>query len=317
MSVPEDISEPTVTLPPSIEIDDILDQPEFLLEGEHGNIWHEHRSSTLFVTFDNLATLDDPYPRLPWMHSRVKALGYSLLGVQSFRKDWFRHPTSPAQICALEKRGFFKKYDRIVFLGASMGAFAALNFAPLVPEVWVLAFSPQSTMNKTIAPFENRFQYAVKRSNWEGMPFLDAAAAMPYIRQCALFYDPYEPIDKAHAERLRGDNVQMLACSNSTHQAIRQVVKSNALPEMMQEFAETGRLGPGFWKRMRARKASRPYRRALIETLKRRNHPKLLLRACNFMLSEKDYKFAREARSQVLEEHPELKAYDKELTMDT
>lgn len=258
-----------------------------------------------------------PYPRLPWMHSRVKDLGYSLLGVQSFRKDWFRHETSPAQIRGLEERGFFKKYDRIVFMGASMGAFAALNFAPLVPDAWVLAFSPQSTMNKVIAPFENRFQYAVKRSNWEGMPFLDAAAAVPYIRRAALFYDPYEPIDKAHAERLRGDNVQMLACGNSTHQAIRQVVKSDALPEMMQEFAETGKLGLAFWKRMRTRKALRPYRRALIETLKRRNHPKLLLRACNFMLAEKDYKFAREARLQVLEVHPELKAYDIELTMDT
>jgi hypothetical protein len=165
-------------------------------------------------------------------------------------------------------------------------------------------------MNKVIAPFENRFRYAVKRSNWEGMPFLDAAAAIPYIRRAALFYDPYEPIDNAHAERLRGDNVQMLACTNSTHQAIRQVVKSDALPEMMQEFAETGRLGLKFWKRMRARKALRPYRRTLIETLQRRNHPKLLLRACNFMLAEKDYKFAREARLQVLEEHPELKGYE-------
>ena len=187
-----------------------------------------------------------------------------------------------------------------------MGAFGALNFAPLVPEAWVLAFSAQSTMNKVIAPFEQRFPYAVKRSNWEGMPFLDAAAAVPYIRKVALFYDPFEMEDKKHAERMAGPNVQLLPCSMSTHQAIRIVVKCDALPEMMQEFAETGRLGVNFWRRMRARKGLRPWRRSLVKNLQQRNHPKLLLRACDLMLAEQDYKFARDARKAVLAAHPEL-----------
>lgn len=296
-----------VTLPPSVKLADIDDQDEFLLEGEHGNLWFEHRSSTLFVTFDNLATLDEPYPRLPWMHTRVENLGYSLLGVQSFRKDWFRQPTSSAQLRALQERGFFDKFERIIFMGASMGAFAALNFAPLVPNSWVLAFSAQSTMNQTIAPFEKRFPYAVKRSNWEGMPFLDAAAAIPYIQRVALFYDPMEAPDKAHAARLNGPNVQMLACRNSSHQAIRLVVKCGALQDMMQEFAETGALGKRFWENMRARTTVRSWRRELVKNLEKGNHPKLLVSACDFMLKENDYLFARKARAEVLKKHPELK----------
>lgn len=305
-----------VVLPPSVAIEDIKDQDTFLLEGKHGNLWYQYRSSTLFVTFDNLATLDDPYPRMPWMHARVEELGYSLLGAQSFRKDWFRQPTTPAQIRALEERGFFKKFDRIVFMGASMGGFAALNFAPLVPETWVLAFSPQSTMNKAIAPFEQRFPYAVRNSNWEGMPFLDAAAAIPYIRRVALFYDPLDLEDKTHAKRLDGPNVQLLGCCNASHQAIRLVVKCDALTSMMQEFAETGILGSNFWKQMRARKGLRNWRRNLIANLEKRNHPLLVLRACNVMLAERKYFFAVKAKQKVLGEYPEFKALKKIMDME-
>lgn len=287
-------------------VDKASSADHFLLEGVHGNLWFEYRSSTLFVTFDNLATLDDPYPRLPWMYARTETLNYSILGVQTFRKDWFRQPTSSAQIAALARTGFFERFDRVVFMGASMGAFAALNFAPLVAGAWVMVFSPQSTMNQSIAPFEKRFQYSVKRSNWEGMPFLDAAAAVPYISRVAMFYDPLEMEDKNHAIRLDGPNVQHLAFPCATHQAIRLVVKCDALPEMMQEFAETGRLGQMFFARMRARKDVRSWRRALIAQLEKRNHPALAARACDFILGDKHYAFAHEAQRRIFKQHPEL-----------
>ncbi|MEM9577394.1 MAG: hypothetical protein AAF999_10320 [Pseudomonadota bacterium] len=293
-------------LPPSMTVDQAIGAETFLLEGRHGNLWFEYRSPTLFVTFDNLATLDDPYPRLPWMYARTEMLKASVLGVQTFRKDWFRQPTSSAQIAALAAAGFFDRFDRVVFMGASMGAFAALNFAPLVTGAWALVFSPQSTMNRTIAPFEKRFSYSVKRSNWEGMPFLDAAAAVPYIPKIAMFYDPLEMEDKRHATRLDGPNVQHLAFPCATHQAIRLVVKCDALPQMMQEFAETGTLGPKFFVRMRARKAVRSWRRALIHHLENRNHPLLVVRACDLMLADKHYAFAIDAKRRVMEEHPGL-----------
>ena len=294
-----------LTLPPVMALDAAVGADRFLLEGAHGNLWFEHRSPTLFVTFDNLATLDDPYPRLPWMYARVAGLKYSILGVQTFRKDWFRQPTSSAQIAGLAARGFFDRFDRVVFMGASMGAFAALNFAPLVSGAWVLAFSPQSTMNRQIAPFEKRFQYAVKRSNWEGMPFLDAAAAVPYIPKIALFYDPLEAEDRLHAARLDAPQVQHLAVLNATHQAIRLVVKCDALPEMMREFAETGRLGHAFHTRMRARKEVRSWRRALVNNLEKRGRSADVLRICNYLLAQKHYAFAEQAKRRVLQDHPE------------
>lgn len=299
-------AKPDLVLPPVMDVAAAARSDHFLLEGAHGNLWFEHRSSTLFITFDNLATLDDPYPRRPWMQDRVRKLGYSLLGAQSFEKDWFRHPTTPAQLAALAAAGFFDRFDRIVLMGASMGGFAALNFAPLIHGAWVLAFSPQSTMNRTIAPFEKRFQYSVRRSNWAGMPFLDAAAAVPYIPKIAMLYDPLEVEDKLHAERLDGPQVQRIPLLGATHQAIRLVIKCDALPEMMQEFAETGTLGPAFFARLRARRPIRAWRRAMIAALEKRNSPRRLLRACDYMLAEKHYAFAEAARDAVLQQHPDL-----------
>ncbi len=293
-------------MPPVVDLGTVCRADRFLLEGAHGNLWFEYRSPTLFVTFDNLATLDNPYPRLPWMHDRVEMLGYSLLGVQSFRKDWFRQPTTPAQITELVRAGFFERFDKVVFMGASMGAFAALNFAPLVAGASALVFSPQSTMNREIAPFEKRFQYSVNRSNWERMPFLDAAAAMPYIPNVAMFYDPMELEDRQHARRLDGPNVQHLAFPFATHQAIRLVVKCDALPQMMREFADTGRLGQEFHRNMRARKRIRSWRRAMVSNLQKRNRSKLLVKACSFMLAENDYLFATKALRELEKSRPKL-----------
>ena len=198
---------PPLDIPPEIGLDRVATAERFLIRGEHANLWFEGQGDALVVSFDNLATIDEGWPRGPWAWKRLEPLGHSVLGVQSHAKDWFRQPTAPALLRGLEERGFFRRFRRVVLTGASMGGFAALNFAPLIPEARVLAFSPQSTMNKVIAPYEARFPFAVKRSNWEGMPFLDAAAAVPYIRRAVVVYDPMVPEDRAHAARLLRDNL--------------------------------------------------------------------------------------------------------------
>jgi hypothetical protein len=207
-----DAPAPTLDVPPEMGLDQAATAGRFLIRGDHANLWFEGRGDALIVSFDNLATIDEGWPRGPWAWGRLEPLGHSVLGVQSHAKDWFRQPTAPALLRGLEERGFFRRFRRVVLTGASMGGFAALNFAPLIPEARVLAFSPQSTMNKVIAPFEQRFPFAVKRSNWEGMPFLDAAAAVPYIRRAVVLYDPFVPEDRAHAARWPGRMSSCCGC---------------------------------------------------------------------------------------------------------
>ena len=279
---------PPLDIPPELALDEAARAGRFLIRGEHANLWFEGQGDALVVSFDNLATIDEGWPRGPWAWKRLEPLGHSVLGVQSHAKDWFRQPTAPALLRGLEERGFFRRFRRVVLTGASMGGFAALNFAPLIPEARVLAFSPQTTMNKAIAPYEARFPYAVKRSNWEGMPFLDAAAAVPYIRRAVVVYDPFVPEDRAHAARLTGPNMQMLRVPFATHEAIRVVLKTGTFPLLINALIEAliqgEGAGPGFWAAYRARRAVPKWQRALLAAAAHRGRHGLVIRAADAML---------------------------------
>ncbi|HLQ17907.1 MAG TPA: hypothetical protein VK146_02920 [Tabrizicola sp.] len=279
-----DATTPMLDVPPEMGLDGAAAANRFLVRGDHASLWFEGRGDALVVSFDNLATIDEGWPRAPWAWGRLEPLGHSVLGVQSHAKDWFRQPTAPALLRGLEERGFFRRFRRVVLTGASMGGFAALNFAPLIPEARVLAFSPQSTMNKAIAPFEQRFPYAVKRSNWDGMPFLDAAAAVPYIRRAVILYDPFVPEDRAHAARLSGPNVQLLKAPFTTHEAIRVVLKSRTFPLLINALAARDEVGPEFWAAYRARRLVPKWQRALLSAAAGRGRHQLVMLAAEAML---------------------------------
>jgi hypothetical protein len=288
--------------PPETGVEAALTADRFLIRRAHASLWFEGRGDVLILSFDNLATIDEGWPRAPWAWRRLEPMGHSVLGVQSHAKDWFRQPDAPAMIRALEERGFFRRFRRVVLTGASMGGFAALNFAPLIPEARVLAFSAQSTMNKVIAPFEARFPFAVRRSNWEGMPFLDAAAAIPYIRRAVLLYDPMVPEDRQHALRMAGPNVQLLRAPFCTHEAIRVVLKTGTFPLLVQALVEGDTVGPAFWQAFRARRANTKWQRALLAAAATRGRPQRVIRAANRMLQlgadlpEEETVFIRRAR---------------------
>jgi pimeloyl-ACP methyl ester carboxylesterase len=303
-----DEAAPALALPPQMDLDAAAKADHFLIMGDHANLWFEpKRSDTLLITFDNLATIDEGWPRGPWLSRRLEPLGHSILGVQSHAKDWFRQPTAPDLLRGLEARGFFRRFSRVVMIGASMGGFAALNFAPLIPEARVLAFSPQSTMNKDIAPFEARFPFAVRKSNWKGMPFLDAAAAIPYIRKVALVYDPFVPEDAAHAARMAGPNVQSLRAPFCTHEAIRVVIKSGALLGLVQEMVAGDEIA-SFWTDFRARKTVPKWQKSLLGNALARRHLRLAVQAADAILRlgaglpEDELIFARRARREALKQ---------------
>jgi hypothetical protein len=280
-----DVAEsPPLDIPPEHGLDAAAVADRFLIKGEHANLWFEGQGDALVVSFDNLATIDEGWPRGPWAWKRLEPMGHSVLGVQSHAKDWFRQPTAPALIRALEERGFFRRFRRVVLTGASMGGFAALNFAPLIPEARVLAFSPQSTMNKVIAPYEARFPYAVKRSNWDGMPFLDAAAAVPYIRRGVVVYDPFVPEDCAHAARLMAANMQMLRVPFCTHEAIRVILKTGTFPLLISALIDGDGAGAGFWQAFRARRSVTKWQRAVLAAAANRGRHGLVIRAAEAML---------------------------------
>ena len=292
----------------SLIIEDILELPDVLPAGvgadperafrrlaDTAALWYAPGGRVLIVSFDNLATLDHPYPRKPWLLSRLQELGYSVLGVQSFAKDWYRNPDAAPLLRGLEAEGFFRTFDRVIFIGASMGAFAAINLATLVPDAVVIALSPQSTMSKAIAPFEDRFRWAVRRSDWTTPDFLDAAISARRLSQLVLLYDGSETNDRLHAERLNGPNVQLLRVDHSTHEAVRVVLKCGALAPLIRDVAATGRVGPDFWTAMRNRRSVRKWARTFFSAVTAKGQPRRIRAAASALLKQEDYLFVTQA----------------------
>lgn len=273
----------------------------FMVRGQGANLWFEPGSDVLIISFDNLATVDEGWPRGPWMHRRLLPLGYSVLGVQSHAKDWFRNGTAAEMLRDLTAQGFFDGFSRIVMIGASMGGFAALNFAPLVPRARVIALSAQSTMNKDIAPYETRFPFAVRKSNWSEPAFLDAALAVPIIPAVALLFDPFCAEDRQHAARMAAGNVQAMRLPHATHEAVRVVIKSGALTVLLDQMIKGDHVGLAFWQAYRGRKSVPKWQRALLQAALDRGHPRLAGRAAAQILRmgqglpDEDLTFARRA----------------------
>jgi hypothetical protein len=311
---------PPIIPPPELSLPQVASSSpnpadRFLICQSHGaqqgaNLWYEPSAAAqggsphardLIISFDNLATIDEGWPRAPWAHHRLAPIGAAILGVQSHSKNWFRSPAAPELLRALASAEFFSAFDRIVMTGASMGGFAAINFAPLVPRARVLAFSAQSTMNKHIAPFEARFPFAVRKSNWEDAAFLDAASAIAHIPAVTLLFDPQTPEDAQHAARMRAPHVQHLRAPHATHEAVRVVMKSGAFAVLVQDMLTHGRATPAFWAAYRARKSVPKWQKSMLSEALGRGHNRLALNAAAQVLAmgaqagiaDEDLAFAR------------------------
>ncbi len=257
-------------------------QTTFLLRGGLVDAWFIKRSEVLLVTFDNLSSVGEQNPPQPWLQVRAAQAGASILGIMSSRKDWYRNEDTPRLLTALVAAGFFRQFRRVVFTGASMGGFAALVYASIVPASTVLAFSPQSTLARALAPFDRRYRYAQKAWDWTTPAYLDATTTT--VAKIYLVYDPFVPEDKRHAARITGPDVRHIHTDHLGHRAIRLMKPNNALQLLIEQVAQDRFDAPAFARAMRGRRGELPWQRALFAAAERRNHPKLMLRAAQAIL---------------------------------
>lgn len=250
----------------------------FLLRGGLVDAWFEDvpGSDVLAVTFDNLSSIGEYDPPQPWLRWRLRQAGIPLLGLMASRKDWYRNGDTAPLIVALREAGLFARFRRVVFVGASMGGFAALAYAPLVPGAAVLAFSPQSTLARKLVPFERRYRYASKKWDWSDPAHLDAAEAGLGGREVVLVYDPFVPEDRLHAQRIAGEGVRHVRVPFMGHRAIRQLKATGGLQEMIEGVVRGRPDWPAFWRSLRARRALVPWQRAMVAEARGRGHLALL-----------------------------------------
>ncbi len=233
------------------------------------------RSDDLIVTFDNLSSVGQSDPAQPWLALRAERMGLSILGLIAKRKDWYRNPDAAALLTMLREAGLFAQFRRVTFVGASMGGYAALALAALVPGAHVLAFSPQSTLARDLVPFDRRYRYAQRAWDWTSPEHLDAAASVPRVASVTLVYDPFERADKLHAARLDGPNVRHIHTDHMGHRAIRVMKDAGGLDLLIQGIATGTFDALAYAQAARGRRRVLFWQRALLGEAERRGHLRL------------------------------------------
>ncbi len=253
----------------------------------HSFLYVPRSRDTLVVTFDNLdITMTKREDRRPWGYSFIEAQGWSMLGVLAGGWTWYREPWVAEQFDELRDSGFFKQFKRVVFYGASMGGYAACAFSPAAPGADVVAISPQSTVDKSVVPWESRYKVVWDR-DFTG-PYGDAADVSRAARRVSILYDPYEPLDAGHAARFTNDNVQHLRAPLLGHRLGTSLQQMGILNPIILG-ALSGELGQGeYYRLLRARRAAPRYQRELFNRAVEGGHKQLARRLGEWVLARNE-----------------------------
>lgn len=277
------------------EIARTLAGPEgFFCDGGAHSLLFVPRSDTLVVTFDNLdLAMEKRDDRRPWGFGFIEKQGWSMLGVMAEGWTWYRDPWVWGQFDRLAAEGFFARFRRVVFYGASMGGYAACAFSAACPGCDVVAISPQSTLDRGLVPWETRYRTAWGR-DFSG-PYGDAAVASRAARRVALLYDPYESLDAAHVARFEGANVVRLRAPLLGHRLGSALLQIGILTPIILG-ALNGTLEPSaYYRLLRARRAFPRYRRELFRKALARGRPELARRVGRWVLAQGEDRQIRRA----------------------
>ncbi len=243
---------------------DLAGTDGFFRESPDHSFLYIKRGDTLVVTFDNLdIAMEKREDRRPWGFAFIEKQGFSMLGVMANGWTWYRDPWVWQQFDDLRDSGFFKPFKRVVFYGASMGGYAACAFVAACPGADVVAISPQSTLDKTIVPWETRYHTAWGR-DYSG-PYGDAARVSQTAGRVTLLYDPYEPLDAAHVARFDGANVTRLRTPLLGHRLGSSLQQMGILSQITLGALNGTLTELEFYRTIRARKTFQRYQRELFK----------------------------------------------------
>lgn len=261
----------------------------FMLELEHHVLtWLPGRGERLVVSFDNLAAVRETEDRIIWGQKFLTAQGYDLLGLQIKRRDWYRDAEVIDALESLRDDGFFRRFPAVSMYGSSMGGFGALAFAPLAPGCTVMAFAPQRSLDPALCPYETRYRHARMTTDWS-LPFGDAAEGVKAASRTYIAYDPALADDKTHAQALQAPNVTFLPMPHMGHKLPPGLLKMGLLKTISAAAFEARLERPEFFRLMRARRDSIPWRADFLARCRKRGHYRLGLQAAEWMMADRPH----------------------------
>ncbi len=241
------------------------------------------QSSKLIVTFGNMdderdASLDSK----PWGFDFVQKQGWSILGIRAIKSIWYRSEDVYNFFDKLRDEKFYDQFDDVVFYGASMGGYAAAVFSSTAPNSSVVMISPQATLDKKIVPWETRYRRAWNAdytSKYGYGPELVKAA-----KDVTLFYDPYEPLDRMHAEIfMKNPNVNAFKAVFCGHRQASLFAQVGILKPIILGALNQKLQHKEFRTLIRNRKKSLRYHKAILDALVKNNRHKLIMRHVDAM----------------------------------
>ncbi len=259
--------------------------------GDHSFLF-VRRGDTLVVTFDNLdIAMTKRDDRRPWGYSFIENQGWSMLGVMANGWTWFRDAAVGAEFDRLRDSGFFDQFQRVVFYGASMGGYGAAAYCAAAPGATVFAISAQSTLDRSLVPWEKRYRKAWAR-DFSGA-YGDAAMASRSARKVHLMYDPYVEPDAAHAARFTGANVVKWRCPLLGHRLGSSLHQMGILQDIARAAIDGTLEAAQFYRLLRARRDFPRYQKELANLALDHGHPGLAEILCDHVLARRDDRFFR------------------------
>ncbi len=255
------------------------------LGAQHTALYVE-RGKTLVVTFDNL---DHVYERnedrMPWGFAYTETKGWSVLGLMAHDWTWYRDPKVFDFFDKLKADGYFDQFEKVVFYGASMGAYAACVFSSAAPGSTVIAISPQATLDRDLTSWETRYKKVWRRD------FNDRYGYGPEMVEAAekmyLFYDPTAPLDAMHAALFQGENTTKFKCRYMGHRIASLWAQLGCLKPITEACIDGSITPLKLYQWQRARKENTRYQREMLNRLKDQGRHALLVRFCRYILSQR------------------------------
>lgn len=238
------------------------DSGDFLTLGNRHWALFVDESPTLIVSFETLAEARARPGQMPLAHTIAAKHGWSHLCIIADGATWWRDPAVWRYFDRLVDDAFFEDFDRVLFTGAGMGAYAACAYSVVSPGATVLAFAPAATLDPAEAGWDRRHLAARRmdfRSRYGYAPeMLDGA------EHAFLVLDPCETLDAMHAALFRAPWVTRLHMRHSGPNPAQVLSDMGELAPLI-EAAAKGELTPGLFARAwRKRRQFAPYLRHLI-----------------------------------------------------
>jgi hypothetical protein len=238
---------------------------------------------TLLVTFDRAEDIRSRPDRMPEAFRLAKSRGWSLLSVIADGATWYRDPRVFGYFDRLVDDAFMEDFDRVVFFGADMGAYAAAAFSVTAPGATILAISPRATLDPDWAGWDHRDPGARR------LVFTDRYGFAPDMTEGAgdmfLVFDPEAPEEAMHRALFHAPWVTGLSARHTGGQAAR-VLKAMDVIEPMIVAAVEGRLSAlAFARLWRARRRNPAYLSALLDRAEERGEKALIRRLCRAVVA--------------------------------